>query len=858
MTNEATYREKGQSLFLAAMLVLSVVAMTAAFAGSAAAINADTYDEGPTFTSTAEGDVDDQIWLGQEFTVETENNVQLRQGLDSTNEDAEVVDEAQSENGEVSFDTSDLEADTFYHLNDLSNANTEGNAVFNLVSEDLDVEFDGTAAEDGTVPVDFASDRNYQTVNVTSEEFDGEQLHDIFSGEGNYTALHTSEDAVHDDDDVLTIEQLGEGDGALEANFDSVDVSAGDEVEFDFMNTDSIASDNATVEITDDSQEAEIIDTDTIEEGDIGNITIDVANTDEVAVSVGDGAEGHVANLTLGDYDTDNDEIVLEYNTYNAGGVGDSPSFGEAYDSSGVDTAAADVGFTAHNASITGYNVDTELNEGEALPNANWDVEVGSTADDTTSVNDYAAADFLDDSNDRATFVIEQRSAPGDTVIQTAPTDTTVANFGDFEDATVTETDTIATADADTGDHLFVTVEDFGANGSIESLNEAGGLDEAFFDQTGLALNISEQDSGAVGDAAYWNTSYNADEDSDAGQMLDVESLIDVDEYDTNEELAGDLIFKVNYEGNGFDVSDKSYDINFSIDADNSNILSEDYSTESEFSFEEAELEWDEVSEMPANAESNATGTTNLAPGTEITADADSPNEEGGFLESADPEVAADGTFEASFDLSEETVGSMFDVNAEGPLSTDDTVEDVELVESTDENESDEEGIGLDVEYDDIEEGETAEIDAIVENFEDENTTVDIELSIGEETYDRTVDLEGDSSTTQTFAFEGDNALGVGDHSFDVTAESDNDNESASGTLTVSEAGSGDDGSEDGSEDGGSEDGGSEDGGSEDGDTGSEDDDSEDDGSSSVPGFGVAVALVALLSAAMLALRKQD
>lgn len=76
MTNETTYREKGRSLFLAAMLVLSVVAMTASFAGSAAAINADNYDEGPTYDGF--DDVDEKIYLGQNFTVETDNNVQLR------------------------------------------------------------------------------------------------------------------------------------------------------------------------------------------------------------------------------------------------------------------------------------------------------------------------------------------------------------------------------------------------------------------------------------------------------------------------------------------------------------------------------------------------------------------------------------------------------------------------------------------------------------------------------------------------------------------------------------------------------------------------------------------------------------
>src|SRR6056297_3570226 len=46
MTNETSYREKGRAVFLTAMMVLSVVAMSAAFVGGAAAAENNRYEDG--------------------------------------------------------------------------------------------------------------------------------------------------------------------------------------------------------------------------------------------------------------------------------------------------------------------------------------------------------------------------------------------------------------------------------------------------------------------------------------------------------------------------------------------------------------------------------------------------------------------------------------------------------------------------------------------------------------------------------------------------------------------------------------------------------------------------------------------
>nr|WP_049914941.1 PGF-CTERM sorting domain-containing protein [Natrialba taiwanensis] len=149
-----------------------------------------------------------------------------------------------------------------------------------------------------------------------------------------------------------------------------------------------------------------------------------------------------------------------------------------------------------------------------------------------------------------------------------------------------------------------------------------------------------------------------------------------------------------------------------------------------------------------------------------------------------------------------------------------------------------------------------------------ENTFNDnITLDAGEEwsnSFDYTAEETGDVEWS-VVAGDNEETGTEWSNSFDYTAEETGDvewsvvagdNEETGTTTFVDEPS--DDGSDSGS-DSGSDDSGS-DSGSDDGDSGSDDSggddsDGDDDGT---PGFGVAVALAALLGAAMLALRKQN
>ncbi|WP_206335521.1 PGF-CTERM sorting domain-containing protein [Natronolimnobius sp. AArcel1] len=810
MTNETSYREKGRALFLAAMMVLSVVAMSAAFAGgAAAAVNEDNYDEGVTFN---DGVIDEDVWVGQELTLISDDD-DHHSGLVSIVEGPELDEgdtvETESVDGDtVTFETDDLEEDEYYHIRvhngDNDDFNFEGQ-TFEAVSENLETEFtDDTVAEEGSVDLEVESDRDYQHLNVTADDLDEEQLEDLFNVD-THPAEH---------DDAILLEDV-EDDDALEANFSNASIDTG-EYEFTFEVSDSIDYDTATIEVTDASEDYYFADVDQVSEGEIGNITIGVEESSTASVVLGDYNEtSHVTGIDL--YDIDSDEVVLEYNTH---GANNSDIGEEGY------------GWDVHedyedNASIDNVEIQSGLDENQPLPSHNWDLSIGEGLEQNGDNWEVS------DERDRDVFSVGDREAIGDASLYTAPYDDGLDNsgvdFDDYNDSTITPTDTVADDDA-----LILTVDDFGVEGAIDDDTEIGHL-------SGVNISIEEQDSGPIGDAAYWNTSDEYD-----GEDEELDAYLIGDEYD------GDLTFVVDYAGaDGLDA-DEDYYVTFEVTEDNEYIDDEDDEVESELelSLEDREVDWDTISGLPADEDATATGVTNIAPGSELDADIDS--DEGNFVDITTADVI-DGeygeyTFEAEFDLSGEAdqEGVLFDMTVEDPHSdADDDLSDVELLPAGEEGEP----AAFDVDADapsSVEVGDDATLDVVVENTGTESGETNYSVVIdGEQVDEDTIELDGEESTdTMSYDFDTD---AEGDIEWEVATDHDD----ASDTLTVEDGtDDGDDGVDDGVDDG--------DDGVDDGDDGVDDEEPTDDDDDGTPGFGVAVALFALLAAAMLALRKQD
>jgi len=83
--NETSYREKGRAVVLAALMVLSVVAMSAAFAGGAAASHNDDAWEGHTNgddIDSGAANLSDRVFAGQVIVQNYTSSTDLSEGVD--------------------------------------------------------------------------------------------------------------------------------------------------------------------------------------------------------------------------------------------------------------------------------------------------------------------------------------------------------------------------------------------------------------------------------------------------------------------------------------------------------------------------------------------------------------------------------------------------------------------------------------------------------------------------------------------------------------------------------------------------------------------------------------------------------
>ncbi|GAB3669362.1 BGTF surface domain-containing protein [Halopiger thermotolerans] len=841
-----SYRKKGRAVFLAAIMVLSVVAMSVAFAGAGAADDPSQPDSigdaGPTYNHGSTGELNNEdVWIGQEVTLQVEDksftSLQIRQGSTYNSDDSVVIENrVDNDADEVTFDSSKLEAGNPYNLY-LTGANSSWDKkVFWVESENLNTEFtSSTVTQEGSVNVSLESDRANQWVNVSADGIDDGDLAGIFSdADSNIDSVKNPDE----DDGVVTLNVTGvPSDDSVEFGADFSEIDAG-EYEFDFETTDSLAADNATIEVIQDDAEVSFEGDANGEQGEIIDITVSTKYVDSGAVQIGDVEDDNFQAATEFEINEDDlNQITLQFNTNapNNTGAKDAWSLHPKHEDHDIELSNKAVNASA-------------LDQYEPLGAYEYEMEAGTdlnTSSKLDSTDNYYINDA--DVTDTAFFNVNEPSPVGDVSTQVAPAGDSIEGFDNFNDTTVTNSDVVAD-----GDHLLLNLKSFDQSGLVDSWSNGDSVGEDLGNQS-INITVEEQDPGPNVDAQVWST--NPDQvGSDADHLIHANvTYTDVSEYN------GNLVLALNYEKAGLEAGE-SYDLTYSVSENSPYVDSEDEEIEIEDSFtvEEPELEWDSSAEEVPNSENaEVTGTTNVAPGSEINTNARSS---GNFTDSEEAIVAEDGTFTATYDFSEYDAGINFDLTAtHAERSTEfsdykDALQDkieATLVEAGQPNFSLETSAPEEVKV-----GADATLDVTVTNTGDTEGEVPIGVEIGGETVtDENATLGAGEEWSESFSF---NTSEAGDIEWGVTAG----DESASGTLTVAEekkddSGTDDSGSEDsGSSDSGSEDSGSSDSGSE--DSGSEDSGSEDSGSDGTPGFGVAVATIALLAAAMLALRRQD
>ncbi len=764
------------------MMVLSVVAVTASFAGAAAAA-----DDGPDETLDADSLSGQDVWIGQEVEI-----TNLTSPADLMQDDEVVENLRVDENGNATIDTSDL-SEGRYYIEEGQDDTATGSFWVN--EHEIETEFTESSTNQDTVDLEYedvSDEPRTDDVNVTvSGELDGEALSDsdleeIFGGT-----------TVEDEDKVeITIPS---DTNVAEADFSDQDVGS---YNFTVEVADTTAEDTASVDVTD--TDASVTFDDTSYEENVGDeveMTLDLQNTEQAGVDlIYDGEVLGQVDVTDA---TDDDEVTLVLNTYDK-----TVSLAED-DESGA-TVVPDF---------------SEIEGDEPLPAIDYELEAFPSTD-------------RDGETDASLLILNERSTD-DVTTHVAPSSVSPSDDLDniLEDAT--QRDYVAQ-----GDYLITQVEASGIYGY---------LDDGNLEDHGLQLHYEQSESGPF-------------DSPEAFNLSDVDS----DNYVIKEDAQNDtfyVIFDVNDiqtanmgTDEDEDMTSQSWNVEFSVNEDNDYIENEDdvESVDQDFDVEEPSVEIegdfddDDRLQVSNSAESEVTAETNIAPGTEGEFAVRFQTE----VEYADAVVDADGMIANAFDFSDREAGEEIRyvrVNADGAS---DEVEGT-VVQADEQPAEPEPEFTVDTEApSEVTVNESAELGVTLANDGDANGTTNLTVTVGDETVDDTTkEIAAGEETSFSYDIPTDEA---GDVSWEVTVDDD----SASGTVTVAEEGDGEDGTdgEDGEDGTDGEDG--EDG--TDGEDGEDGTDSEDGGDGSdgdaegQPGFGVAVALVAMLAAAMLALRRQN
>ena len=585
---------------------------------------------------------------------------------------------------------------------DLDGDNTRGTGSevnqdqFEVVAQDLSTAFDdesvGNDGGEATVEFDIASDvRSTYLVNVSAQgDLDTGELSDIFDSNKNDWTVVTE----YDEDDTITVRADGSATAEQEETLDFTDIDAG-EYTFETNVTDSLASDSSVINVTDTGDESADFanNVESEERGDVVNITVQLDNTDEAIVQVGNpDSVNYYAWAEITD-DDDDGVAYVEFNSYEAGTDGNNPS--------DVLTAGDD-DTTIDGVDQGGTFTTSRSDDSDILEDADYNMYVAAGQPSERIDGDAPSANA--DADNRGTLRLTERStdraqiwtapAEDDSTLQGLDSDDPGAITEFVAEGNLTQSSTIAN-----GDVVVVEVQASGIEGILATGSDTTSAYQAASDGTrsspsypaaassGGPFSLSiEEESGAAntGSTNLLNVTDISSSDINVVQDQANNTHYVVLDSEVITSGTGELTYE---DGDG-------YVANFTVDSDNSDLAGDSQSVTDDFTVEDVEVELDAnandfiVAEAADNQE--ITGDTNVAAGTNVTVDLNSESTEDPFLKQPEAVVQSDGTFTIIADFGENEVGTNFtaQANIDGTDQGDEF--DGYLVEATEEPETEE------------------------------------------------------------------------------------------------------------------------------------------------------------------------
>jgi len=858
MKSNTAYRTKLRAVFLAAIMITSVVGMSVAFTGAAAAMNSVNYPDGDnpyqgqTITIT-NGDLDSNT----EYDLRVVNSYDDSDTVQSSSSVRDVFSDGSSV---VEIDTSDLEAGDYFLTggNLQSASDVEQGDTFEVRLQALTAEFDDelvtSSGQDSTTELDLDSNRGTYSTNVSADgDLSDDDLIDIFINNDTLAAVHKSEQVKNNvtfggvdttpqlqngignfdtalENEINALVQAEESaalnqsvadlvnsssSGGLDFTQGTVDVEAGDfGVTADYASNGGLSafvsdySDEnpfrafAFNEDEDDADEQivligdrglDILDSDTeadvsfagIDEGDysfefnvadteasasaditvreedvdgafsqgvyqstagdIVEFTLELEDTDEAWIQIGDGDAGYLDVIYVVD-DDETGEVTFQMNTRLAGTDASTAEVYFSDDDEIVASAVHDFGGDFGDLEARFQNDD---NEGKSTGNADG----GETEDDFIAY--LQELDLLDSGEDDpleqltrpiqptdyeltasadGIFIADNGGSEADDELDSALLELQVPMLGDIvthvassddanDDDELEDLLNVVTERSDIAleDRLVVQVEATGLYGAMASVSDAGDNGFALFEDgtsgatigelndlagEGIELTIeSEETTGNQDPTEVDFSNDNEDEifvivDRDGGQFFVIINTDADDAFNNGAPEDGDT-FTATLEYNTDDDDRYSFPDGavgdaFSGGADGNNNddaypyfrANSDASTSAEIDFEERMVTFDNLNaddEIQAEniEDSEISGETNIAPGSPAEIRVASTDAASSFRMGQAVDINSNGEISITFDFSGQEVGDEFDTRFRTGGSGVDTVASVIVEEGT-------------------------------------------------------------------------------------------------------------------------------------------------------------------------------
>ncbi|MFC6890229.1 BGTF surface domain-containing protein [Halorubrum trueperi] len=614
--------------------------------------------------------------------------------------------------GNLTIDTSGLEpGDYFLRGPDLDE--TRDN-TFELTVQEISIDWEAATYDTGedAAELNVESRRNSYNLNVSADGLDYDDLEALFGGNSNNDPVNgVAQDAASDDDEIIV---RGFREDALIADFSNTDIDTGD-YEFTAEVTDTDAEDTASVTIEEEDVSADFSESITTDAaGDIVEITVEFDDSDSTFVSIGGNNDGFFDAVYVED-DDDDGEATFQINTRTLGTDEAENAYSSADDIIETDVVSEGASFEnedgdtftdAHDFRTSSNGLD----QGE-LVRPIQPTEYDLIASDGEFIADDDGDLIVANERDLATLELVEPTIEGVT--------THMAPAGSTDDADDVEElleEITASEDIALGDRMVIQVEADGIEGFVAQESgtnpydlhegiDGAVLNELIDDANGQGVNFDIEATSATAnqDPAELDLSettvYFADDqffvvaDTSDGDTFD-QSVSDGNSFDVTYEYETDDDERYSFDG----TSPPTWDSNDNADSFPYFAAGDSATEEASFTMEDREASFDNENsdgfvEIAVDEEASVTGTTNVAPGTDLSvrlrsASSVSPQF---ILIDNDAEIAEDGTFSASLDTTEGEIGN------EGTLrfrvgSTNVEEVDALLVESVDDGEDGEDG----------------------------------------------------------------------------------------------------------------------------------------------------------------------